>query len=259
MRFRRRREFRLKRGEGSVERSPDCAHEQESIQDAGEPLARLILHDESVHETTVVGLEMTLMGSVGQSRLRAAVRHDPVRLEVRDPHRQQPLTPKQPRYESGRVTNSAPARAFLEADVPGPELRPVRGVRDERKATLDRDVEAICGLHAHHRATITKIHFRAVASVTGCRRTSAPSSMKGGHPATTSRSNTTRNSSSRSAAGPASGVLCTYCQRKSAGGGRNSLLFVGRASTGAKPAARVRKRLASRSGKRCSVAMCSRR
>jgi hypothetical protein len=54
-----------------------------------------------------------------------------------------------------RLTSCSPARAFLETNVAGPEHRPVRGVRDERKATRDRDVEAVRSFHSLHRTAQT--------------------------------------------------------------------------------------------------------
>ena len=81
---------------------PPYAGEQDAVEHAVDPGARRVLDHQPVDESLAVGLEVALMEGVRQALLRARVGDEPVRLEVLDP-----------------------ARAFLQADAPRPEARPV--------------------------------------------------------------------------------------------------------------------------------------
>ena len=82
------RELALQGRKRALEGALDCAREQEPVEEADDPAAWLVFDDEPVHEPVAVRLEVALMPCVGQAGLCAGVRHEPVRLERRDRHRQ---------------------------------------------------------------------------------------------------------------------------------------------------------------------------
>ena len=133
-----------------MERPPDSAGEQQPVDSAGDPGARLVLDDESVDESLTGGLEVALVRRVGQTGLRAGVGHEPVRLERRECHRQHAFAPEQPSHQPCSVSGRSPARAVLQADVPGPIPRPIRRVGDEGEAMLDADLESVSGFDSRH-------------------------------------------------------------------------------------------------------------
>jgi hypothetical protein len=134
-------ELPLQSDEGALERASDAARKQGTVEQAGDAPARLVLDDEAVGESVAVGLEVALVVRLGQAGLRTRMGHEPIRLERPDRHHQLSLAPEQPRHQSRCVTARAPVRALIQADVAGPEPRPVCGVRDEGEAALNRDVE----------------------------------------------------------------------------------------------------------------------
>jgi hypothetical protein len=59
--------------EGALEGPSDSAREQDAVEHAGDPAARLVLDHEPVDEAVTVRLEATFVVRVGQARLRARV------------------------------------------------------------------------------------------------------------------------------------------------------------------------------------------
>ena len=111
---------------------------------------RLVLDDQPVDESVSVRLEVAFVSHIGKTGLCARVRDEPVRLERGHGHRELTLAPEDLRDETGCVAARAPARSRLEPHVARPELRPVRGVRDERESLLDRYVEPMGALDVLH-------------------------------------------------------------------------------------------------------------
>ena len=144
-------ELSLERRERARECPSDPAREHDAVEDAPEPAPRLELDDESVDEAAVITLEVPLVSGVRKARLSARVRHQAVRLEFGDRHRQRPLTAENARDELRRVSSRAPARPGLEAHVSRPEAPPVRDVGDEGESLLHGRGVAVRGFdpHAH--------------------------------------------------------------------------------------------------------------
>jgi hypothetical protein len=56
--------------ERALERAPDSAGEHETVEEAGNPTARLVLDDESIDESLAARLEVAVVERVRQAGLR---------------------------------------------------------------------------------------------------------------------------------------------------------------------------------------------
>src|SRR5262245_8779123 len=88
--------------------------------------------------------------SVGRPALSAVVLDEAILVEAGQRHVKPDRPTEEPNDDTGLVARRAPPRTRLDSDEAGPVRGPVGGVRDERKAGLDRYRKAVLALDPDH-------------------------------------------------------------------------------------------------------------
>jgi hypothetical protein len=149
-RLRRRRQPRLKIGNGLPEGAFDATPYEKPVVETAKPRSRLIFDHEPVSQSSVVRHEVPFVTGIWQPGLTARVFDELVRFQAAHGQPELDLPTEKADHHHRDVAWSVPPRTRLDPDETGPVARPVADIRDIRESRLDGAGESMLTLNPEH-------------------------------------------------------------------------------------------------------------